>query len=103
MRISEPASLGREVATIPGVKELRAANGIEAERLCWATSGHGLLSGTDRRLLVNGGISAAGSHKGDNTRENAIDFANSSKTKPITRRSFGCPLRKHIFTEAHRR
>jgi len=103
LRISEPASLGREVATIPGVKELGAANGIEAERLCGETSGHALLSGTDRRLLFNGGISAAGSHKGDNTCENAIDLVNSSKTKPIARRGFGWALRKHIFTEADRR
>ena len=103
MRISEPASLGREVATIPGVKELRAANGIEAERLCGETSWHALLSGTDRRLLFNGGISAAGSHEGDNTGENAIDLVNSSKTKPIARRGFGCALRTHIFTEADRR
>ena len=103
MRISEPASLGREVATIPGVKELRAANGIEAERLCRETSGHALLSGTDRRLVFNGGISAAGRNESDNTRENAIDLANSSKTKPIARRGFGCALRTHIFTEADRR
>ena len=103
MRISEPASLGREVATIPGVKELGAANGIEAERLCGQTSCHALLSGTDPRLLFNGGISAAGSHEGDNTRKNAIDLVNSSKTKPIARRGFGCALRKHIFTEADRR
>ena len=103
MRISEPASLGREVATIPGVKELRAANGIEAERLCGETSWHALLSGPDRRLLFNGGISAAGSHEGDNTRENAIDLVNSSKTKPIGRRGFGWALPKHIFTEADRR
>jgi hypothetical protein len=102
LRISELASLGRDVATLPGVKELRAANGIEAERLCGATSGHALLSGTDRRLLFNGGISAAGSHEGDNTRKNAIDLANSSKMKPIARRGFGCALRKHIFTEADR-
>lgn len=103
MRISEPASLGREVATIPGVKELRAANGIEGEQLCRETSGHALLSGTDRRLLFNGGISAAGSHEGDNTREKAIGLVNSSKTKPIARRVFGWALRKHIFTEADRR
>lgn len=103
MRISEPASLGREVTTIPGVKELRAANGTEAERLCGETSGHALLSGADRRLLFNGGISAAGSHEGDNTRENAIDLVNGSKAKPIDRRGLGCALRKHIFTEADRR
>ena len=103
MRISEPVSLGREVATIPGVKELRVANGIEAERLCGETSRHALLSGTDRRSFFNGSISAAGSHEGDNTRENAIDLANSSKAKPIARRGFGCALRKHIFTEADRR
>jgi len=103
LRISGPASLGREVATIPGVKELRAANGIKAEWLCGETSGHTRLSGTDGRLLFNGGISAAGNHEGDNPRENAIDLVNSSKTKPIARRGFGCALRKHIFTEADRR
>jgi hypothetical protein len=100
LRISEPASLGREVATVPGVKELRAANGIEAERLCRETSWHALLSGPDRRLLFNGGIRAAGSHEGDNTPENAIDLVN---TKPIARRGFGWTLRTHIFTEADRR
>jgi hypothetical protein len=103
LRISEPASLGREVATNPGVKELRTANGSKAERFYGETSGHALLCGTDRRLLFNGGISAAGSHEGDNTRENAIDLVNSSPTKPIARRGFGCALRKHIFTEADRR
>jgi hypothetical protein len=103
LRISEPASLGREVATIPGVKELRAAHGIEAERLCGETSCHALLPGTDRHLFFNGGISAAGSHEGDNTGENAIDLVNSSKTKPMARRGFGRALRTHIFTEADRR
>jgi hypothetical protein len=105
LRISEPASLGREVATVPGVKELRAANEIEARRLCRETSWRALLSGPDRRLLFNGGIRAAASHEGDNTRENAIDLVNRSrsKTKPIARRGFGWTLRTHIFTEADRR
>jgi len=103
LRISEPVSLGREVATIPGVKELDATNRIEAERLCGETSCHGLLSGTDRCLLFNGSISAAGSHEGDNTRENVVDLVNSSKTKPIAKRGFGWALGKHIFTEADRK
>jgi len=103
LRISERANLGREVATIPGVKELGGANRIDAERLCWETSCHALVSDADRRLLFSRGISAAGSHEGDNTRENVIDLVNSSKTKLIDRRGFDWALRTHIFTEADRR
>jgi hypothetical protein len=53
--------------------------------------------------LFNGSISAAGRNESDNTRENAIGLVNSSKTKPIAGRGFGCAVRKDIFTEADRR
>lgn len=85
--------LWRDAARIPGVKPIEDLDGREARRFGAATSGQTLLYGPNRRLLFNGGITAARGHAGANDgRDAVVSLLDEGTSRRQTTPAFGCSL-----------
>ncbi|MCU1235078.1 MAG: redB [Candidatus Solibacter sp.] len=85
--------LWRSAERIPGVRVMADVRGAEARRFGARTSGQTMLFDAGRRLVFNGGITAARGHYGDNDGEADI-VALLRGQSPAQRKTpvFGCAL-----------
>ena len=90
----EKTDLWRSAASIPNVKAVTDADGVEARRFNASTSGQTLLFNSSGHLLFSGGITAGRGHSGENAGSDAIvSLLNTGTAKYHQTSVFGCSLR----------
>jgi hypothetical protein len=99
----ERTDLWRSASSIPGVKVMSDAGGIETNRFHAQASGQTMLYGADGRLLFSGGITASRGHSGDNAGRTAIvALVAAGKSERTATPVFGCYLQAQDYRREER-